>query len=366
MTPLRILHSEAATSFGGQEHRIYKEMLAMRERGHHLEAVCQPHALLTERLRAEGFTVHTLDMDGAFNYMKGLPTIRRILKSGRFDVLNTHSRRDTMLAGAAGRLARTPLIVRTRHLAVKVGSLVSYTRIPHRVTTVSEYVRQHLIERGVDPAHVETVYTPVQPAPALHKGILRSELGLTQDDVIVGCVAVMRVPKGHADLLAAMEPLLRKRHTLHLVFVGGGTPVFERMQAAVAEKGLERQVHLMGARNDVPDLLPDFDIFALATHQEAMGTSFVEAAAAGLPAVGTRVGGVPEVIQDGVTGLLAPLHDTAAWTHALETLIDNADLRLKMGREARRSIQEDGKFSTASMVARTEACYLRWLKELKK
>ena len=72
-------------------------------------------------------------------------------------MLNTHSRRDTVIAAAAGRLAGTPLIVRTRHLSNKVGSLWSYTRLPHCVTTVSDHVRQHLIDRGVPPDRVATV-----------------------------------------------------------------------------------------------------------------------------------------------------------------------------------------------------------------
>ena len=141
MKPLRIIHSEAATSFGGQEQYIHQMMTAMRERGHHMEAICQPHALLAQRLRDDGFTVHTLLMDGPANYIKGVIRLRKVLREGHFDVLNTHSRRDTLLAGMAGRLAGTPLIVRTRHLAKRVGSLLSYTIVPHRVTTASNFVR---------------------------------------------------------------------------------------------------------------------------------------------------------------------------------------------------------------------------------
>lgn len=86
-TPLRILHTEAATNFGGQEQYIYRMMLAMRSRGHHLEAVCQPHAKLAERLKQEGFTVHTMLMDGPLNYVRGVARIRGILRRGRFDIV---------------------------------------------------------------------------------------------------------------------------------------------------------------------------------------------------------------------------------------------------------------------------------------
>ena len=75
MTQLRIVHAEAATGFGGQEHRIFKEMRAMRDRGHHLEAICQPSAMLVPRLRDEGFTVHEVPMAGSANFYKGIETI---------------------------------------------------------------------------------------------------------------------------------------------------------------------------------------------------------------------------------------------------------------------------------------------------
>lgn len=365
MKPLRIIHSEAATSFGGQEQYIYQMMTAMRERGHHMEAICQPHAVLAQRLRDDGFTVHTLLMDGPANFAKGVVRLRKVLRQGRFDVLNTHSRRDTILAGTAARLAGTPLIVRTRHLAKRVGSLFSYTVIPHRVTTASNFVRNHLIERGVPPDHVATVYPVVKLQVWDQPSTLREELKLAQNDIVVGCVAVMRAKKGHRSLIDAMEPLIRSRPNLHLVFVGGGSPTFEEVQAYVAEKNLGKRVHLLGRRDDVPNLLAGFDLFALATEQEASGTVFVEAAAAGLAVVGTDVDGVPEMMENGVTGLLVPLHDPAALTEALRRLIDDPKRRAEMGRAGQLRVLEEGRFTPQAMVERVESCYYRWLSERK-
>lgn len=365
MRPLRIVHSEAATSFGGQEGRIFKEMQAMRERGHHMEAIVQPDAQLGERLRDAGFPVHTLYMDGPLNYLKGVLSLRGLLKRGRYDVLNTHSRRDTVIAAAAGRLAGTPLIVRTRHLSNKVGSLWSYTGLPHRVTTVSDHVRDGLIARGVPQDHIATLYSPIVLPPPVERSTLRGELGRADDDVIVGCVAVMRASKGHKDLIDAMAPLLAGNDKLHLVFVGGGSPVFEQTQAYIAERGLQSRVHLMGTRRDVPNLLAGFDIFALATQQEASGTVYVEAEASGLPVIGTNVGGVSEMMRDGVTGILVPPKDGAALTEALRCLIDDPGLRRRMGQAGWRMIREEGVFSPERLAENTEAVYRKWLAERK-
>ncbi len=363
MPSLRIVHSEAATSFGGQEGRIFKEMTAMRARGHHMEAICQPKAQLAERLSDAGFPVHTLEMDGAVNYLKGIATIRGILREGRFDVLNTHSRRDTVIAAAAGRLAGTPLIVRTRHLSNKVGSLWSYTCLPHRVTTVSDHVRQHLIDRGVPAGKVATVYSPIVLPPPVERSTLRAVLGLADDDIVVGCVAVMRATKGHKDLIDAIAPLMASRPKLHLVFVGGGSPVFEQTQAYVAELGLQDRIHLMGMRRDVPNLLAGFDLFALATQQEASGTVYVEAQASGLPVIGTDVGGVSEMFRDGETGILVPPKNPEALTAALVRLIDDAGLRRSMGEAGRKMVWDEGVFSPARLAETTEAVYAKWLAE---
>lgn len=363
MQALHILHTEAAVSFGGQEHRVFKEMHAMRARGHHVEALCQPQAQLVPRLRQDGFMVHTLPMGGLTNYLKGVVAVRRLLRQGRYDVVNTHSRIDTLIAGTAARLAGTPLIVRTRHLANKVGSMLSYTWLPHRVTTVSDQVRRYLISRGVPAERIATVYSPVVLPPPVEHSTLRDELGLAPDDVVVGCVAVMRATKGHKDLIDAIHPLMATRPGLHLVFVGGGSPTFEQIQAYITQLGLQDRIHLMGTRRDVPNLMAGFDLFALATRQEAAGTVFSEAAAAGLPVVGTDVGGVSEMMRDGVTGILVPPRDPAALQAALGRLIDDADLRHRLGEAGRAMVWDEGVFSPGRLAETTETLYRKWLAE---
>ncbi len=364
MRPLRILHAEAATGFGGQEQYIFRLMHALRARGHQVQAVCQPAARLVPALREAGFQVDTLAMDGAWNHLQGLPRLVRLLRRGAFDVVNTHSRRETLLVGAAARLAGVPLIVRTRHLAKPVGSLLSYTRVPKRVIAVSQYVRRHLIQRGVPPGHVAVVYPAVDFPDPMPAPVLRTELGLGAEAVVVGSVGVLRKEKGHAQLIEAMQPLLERYAGLHLVIVGGGSPALEKLRDHVHALELDGRIHLLGNRGDVSALLPDFDVFVLATHTESAGMAFIEAGAAGLPVVGTRVGGVPEMMEEGVSGLLVPLFDVSALTAALDRLIGDPTLRVRMGSAGRRYCLEEGRFTREALGRETEACYLRWLEEL--
>jgi glycosyltransferase involved in cell wall biosynthesis len=362
---LRIIHSEAATDFGGQEHRIFKEMIAMREGGHHLEAVCQPHAELTLRLRVEGFVVHTMEMDGPLNFIRGVANMRRILKHGRFDVLNTHSRRDTIICATAGRLVGTPLIVRTRHLANRVNSLLSYTWLPHCVTTDSHFVRNLLITKGVAPGQIENIYTPVfKPAP-IEQSSLRQELGLTAQDIVVGCVAALRPTKGHLELVRAMAPLFLEKSHLHLVIVGSGGTIFSALTQQIAKLGLEKRVHLMGRRDDVMNLMAGFDMFCLTTRLEASGMVYLEAACAKIPVIGTSVGGVPEMLVDGHTGFLVDVDDDQGLRDIITTLSEDPELRQKMGRAGYDRIWKDpaSAFTSEALVRRTEECYGHWLSQ---
>ncbi|WP_129242286.1 glycosyltransferase [Achromobacter veterisilvae] len=358
---LRIIHSEAATSFGGQEHRILKEMMGMRERGHLVEAICQPGSGLQAKLTDEGFVVHTVRMDGAAGYLRSVCKIWRILRRGGYDVLNTHSRRDTVIAALAARLAGTPLIVRTRHLAKPPGSLWSYTGLPHKVVAISEYVAKQMRERGVAKRDLQTVFTAVNLPPRPESSTLRAELGLDQFAIVVVCVGHLRQQKGQALLIEAMATLMRSHEHLHLVFAGEGSQL-QPLTRLADSLGIGNRTHFLGRRTDIPNVLAGADIFSLPTQFEALGTSFIEASAYGLPIVGTDVGGVPEVVQHGVSGILVPYGDVASLEQALGRLIQDSALRSRMGAAGARHIATEPKFTVAAMAEAMERAYLSWLK----
>jgi glycosyltransferase involved in cell wall biosynthesis len=355
MQALNVLHSESSRGWGGQEVRILKEMNALRGLGHNVELVCPADAALGIRSQTEGFTVHHARMRGGAD-VRSMLTIRSLLDKRRFDVLNTHSGHDSLVAGMAGRLARTPLIVRTRHLALPITSLATYNWIPHRVVAVSHYVRNYLISAGVPASRVETIYDGiVKPEPLTHS-TLRDELGLDSNAVIAGIVAVLRGKKGHEDLIAAVRPMMAERANLHVVIAGEGGE-FDKLKLMIEEFGLSERIHLLGFRKDVNNVLRGCDLFVLPTHQEALGQAFIEAMAMGLPVIGTHVDGVPELIDSGVNGLLVPVRDVAALRGALTRLVDDAALRARFGLASR--IKTDNQFTLEGMASETVDFYLR-------
>lgn len=362
---LKILHTEAAVTFGGQEHRIYKEMLAMRERGHYLEAVCQPGAHLIPRLRDRGFEVHEVAMTGTSNFIAGVRKIRQIIRRGKFDVVNTHSRTDTMIGALAARLARAPLIVRTRHLGKPPGSLLSYTILPHRVIAISKYVQEQLLNRGISKKKIGLVYTAVQQPDLTVTSSIRQELGISPNGIIIGSLGHMRYEKGHHILIDAVLPILKDRPNVYLVIAGRGEPLLSYLKTQVKKYKMERQIHLLGQRNDIANLLSGFDIFALATQEEALGTAYIEASSYGLPLVGSNVGGVPEIIKDATNGTLFPSWDMQTLEITLRILVSSPVIRTKLGDTARAMFESDPRWKIENMASETEALYRKWLQERK-
>jgi glycosyltransferase involved in cell wall biosynthesis len=365
-TALSIVHTESSTGWGGQENRTLNECLGMRARGHRVSVVAQPGARLLERAEQAGLATFAVPMRKSFDLVAVL-RLARIFVNTRADVVNTHSSKDTILAGMAARLlwcypGGRPQVVRTRHLIMPITSTITYAWLPDHVVAVSHAVRQYLLSRGITEKRITVVPTgvdfsrfdqdAVQPAP------LREELGLAADTVLIGTVAILRRKKGHHFLLEAAarlrdDPLAQD---IRFVFVGDG-PQTENLRAQIIVLGLQERVFMLGLRRDVPAVLAALDVFVLPTLEEALGTSFIEAQAMQLPVIGSRIGGVPETMREGDTGLLVPPGDCSALAQAILQLAGEPQRRRNMGQAG--SIFVRDTYCLEQMVAGMEALYRR-------
>ena len=185
---------------------------------------------------------------------------------------------------------------------------------------------------------------------------MRQKLGFNIDDLLIGHVANFRTPKGHRYLIEAAAKVVAQCHSAKFLLVGEGTgELREQAKKQIAESGLEDNVHLLGFRKDVPDLLKCFDIFVLSSISEGLPLSVVEAMGAGLPIVATDVGGLPELVDDGKNGFLVPTRDSEKLADALLTLLRDNDLRDKMGKASREIA--DQKFSIDNMISHYQGLY---------
>jgi len=354
---ISVLHTESSTGWGGQENRTLKESIGLKKLGARVVILCQPGSMIGKIAAAEGLEVKTCRMRKHYD-LPAISSIMKLIVSENIDVISTHSGRDSFLAGAAGRVSRRqPAIVRTRHLALPITSRFTYSVLPHKVVTTSEYVRRYLISAGIGPERVVTVHTGIDLSrfdPDNTPALLRQELGLGAGVPVFGTVSILRIKKGHQILLEAIPMVLEKIPDAVFVIAGDG-PQRENIANQIKKSGLSGKVFMLDLRQDIPAILNSIDIFVLPTLQEAHGGVFVEAMAMRKPVIGTDVGGVGEVIKHGINGFLIEPGNAKALADAMMEMLGNREGMAAMGDEGRKMVEEH--FSAEKMCDSMYALY---------
>lgn len=182
-------------------------------------------------------------------------------------------------------------------------------------------------------------------------GKLRRDLGLEESTLLIGVVGRLDPIKDHAGMFKAFERVRETYPACHLVVIGDGPEMF-KLKSLQSEN-----IHMLGMRSDIPELLRDIDIFALSSLNEGISNTILEAMACGLPIVATAVGGTPELIQSGHNGFLVPARDYSAFSEAVNSYLSSPELRAEHGRRNREIIEE--RFSIESMVFGYEEIWRR-------
>ena len=312
-------------------------------------------------LRATGVTVLGLARRGRFD-VGAWRRLRRGLRDRRVDVLHTHQFGSNAWGAAIGTLARTPAIVAHEHTWSYEGQPVRklvdrhvIARFADAFVAVSREDRRRMIEvEHIPPDVVRYIPNGAPPGGAPSGKDVRAELGIPADAPVIGSVGIIRAQKAF-EVLVATAGRLRVAHPSLRVLIAGYPLEGDVLRAEIARRGLDGVVLMLGHREDVPDLLRALDIAVCSSDYEGMPLSVLEYMDAGLPVVSTAVGGVPDVVRDGETGLLVPRRDDAALAAAVDELLRDPERARRMGeagRERRRT-----EFDLDVMVRRIEALY---------
>lgn len=364
MKPLRILHTESSTGWGGQEIRTLTEARGLLDRGHQVTLLTPPDADLYPAAQKLAIPVIALPINrkqaGPFFRLR-----RWLATHGRnFDVINTHSSTDSWLTAlAAATLRGMPPIVRTRHVSTAINNRFStrwlYLRATAHIVITGEALRRQLHEQNGYPLeHMTSVPTGIdltrfKPIP---KAEARTRLGLP-DRPTLGILATLRDWKGHDYLLEAFALLRADFPDWHVLIVGDG-PWRPRLDDRVRKLDLAASVSFAGNQDDVPTWLNALDLFTLPSFgDEGVPQSITQAMACGLAVVSTPIGGIPEAVSDDETGLLVPPKNAAALAEALSRLMGDEPLRSRMGIAGRQRAQE--RFGIDIMLARMETIFDR-------
>ena len=350
----RVVHLDTGREWRGGQAQVH--MLIRGLRRHGVESMLlAPDAPLLRRARAAGVMAEPWDPRFDLDLGAGFAA-RGMIGAWKPDVVHAHTARAHALGVPAARIARVPAVVVSRRVAMPVrGGLLGlkYRMSVDRYLCVSRGVLETMAKGGVPRERLVVVPSGIEPAPSSSIDV-RGLLGVASDTPLIGTAAALTAEKRHRDLLEAFSLVVASTAAdVHMVWLGEG-PLRESLERQARALGLEKRVHLLGFREDARVLIAQCTMAALASDSEGIATTLIEAQDAGVPVVATAVGGVPEVVQDRVTGRLVPPRDPRAMAGALTELLNSPEARAAMGRAGKQAAQE---FHIDRTVERTLDAY---------
>ena len=354
------VHIDTARSWRGGQNQVLLTVLGLRMRGHRAVLVADPDGELYRRA-SEGTDLFPLtpkmemDLHAAWR-------LSRLLKSLQPDIVHAHDAHAVAIASLArslaGRATAVPVVASRRvdfHVRHNAFSRWKYHQVDHFLCA-SCAIRDMLVGDGVPAERTTVVYEGIDLArveSALPLDLHR-EFWQPVGAPLVGNVAALAPHKGQRYLIDAAALVVRKVPDARFLIVGAGE-LEETLARQIHRLHLDKHVMLTGFRTDVLSILKGLDLFVMSSVTEGLGTSVLDAMAAGRAVVATRAGGIPESVVDDDTGLLVPVRDAAGLARAIVDLLQDAPRRRAFGKAGQRRAQEV--FSAERMVDETAAVY---------
>jgi L-malate glycosyltransferase len=360
------LHIDTAQTWRGGQNQVLLTVNGLRGIGHRATLVAHPNGELRRRA-AEGLDLVGLaprsevDLSAAWKFA-------RLVKRLKPDIVHSHDPHGLAMAalalsfgGASIRTESLPALVASRrvdfHLKGNSFSRWKYRQVDCFIAA-SEAIRQMLIGDGTPPERTVTVHEGIDvehvaaaPPVNIHEGFW-----LPHQAPVVGNVAALVPHKGHRYLIEAAHLVVQQIPDARFVILGEGE-LRDHLERQVREHHLEKHVLLPGFRTDVLGCLKAFDVFVMSSVTEGLGTSLLDAMACARPIVATAAGGIPEIVEDGITGTLVPPRDAGAMAAAIVGLLRDEQLRKRFGMAGDARVR--AQFTVDRMVAETAAVYAR-------
>jgi glycosyltransferase involved in cell wall biosynthesis len=354
------LHIDTARTWRGGQNQALLTVLGLRERGHRTVLMAHPEGELCRRA-AEGHDLIKLapktesDLPAAWR-------LSRILRDLQPQIVHAHDPHGVAIAALALQMSTAPprprLVAARRvdfHIRGNTFSRWKYRNVDCFIAA-SAAIAEMLVEDGIPASRVRTVHEGIDVDRILHMAAadVHQEYWLPKDAPVVGNIAALVPHKGQRHLVDSAALVVREMPDVRFLIFGAGE-LHESLAHHIKELGLERHVLLAGFRPDVLAFLKTFDLFVMSSVTEGLGTSLLDAMAAWRAVVATRVGGIPEVVEDGKTGLLVPARDHHLMAEAIVRLLRHPEERRRMGLAGLHRVRE--KFSAGRMVSDTVRVY---------
>lgn len=359
---MKVLHIEAGRHLYGGAFQVRCLLEGLTKQGVENLLVCPAGSDIAAAASADAkiLAIPMLgDVDPLFPFR-----LSRILRAERPDIVHVQSRRGAdFWGGWCAKACGIPALMTRRVAYSEWGPLLRFKCKPYaRIIGISDGSLVSLKAAGVPAAKMGRIYSVIQAGdyeqPA-DRAWFEREFGIAPGAPAVGVPAQLIESKGHRYVIEALPEVLKTLPGLRVLFLGKGAyrPELERM---IAERNLGSAVTFAGFRTDMPRILPNLQLVILPTLMEGLGVSLLQASAAGVPVIGTRVGGVPEVVRDGENGLLVEPRDSSGIAAAMLKILTDPARAARYSAAGRALVRRE--FAPGVMVA----AYLREYRALEK
>lgn len=351
---MRLLFASEATGWTGGANQIWLTAQALKRRGHSVAVACAADGELGRRLAQAGVEVH----DFRFRQDYDVPTawrLGRLARQWRADLIHAHHPRAHAVSLLAAALLGVKVIVTrrvVRPLNTNFFSLYKYrSGNIRRYVAVCDAAADELVVAGVERARIEVIPSGVEMDRWSVSRLARDRVRAVRPwrVTMVGHYSAI---KGHDVLIKAIPHVISRLPDVVFQLVGRDT---EKLEPLIHKLGVASRVLILGERKDVPELLAESHLYVMPSLQEGIGTACIEAHAALVPVVVSRVGGLPQVVQDGRTGLLVPPGDEGALAESIVRQLEHYEEAERMSQAAFAAVRES--FSLEAVVSRLEEVY---------
>lgn len=351
---LKILHIDPERNWGGGEAQVLALLTYLAQQGHQNDLLTHPRGRLFERVQSLPIRTDPLVMRNDIDIRPVLPLRRRILKE-QYDIVHFHTKRAHALSLWLPRGRGGPKYVVTRLMDYPETAgwytRQLYCRRVDGVIAISKPILSLLVEAGVPRAKIRLIHSGVDTGKFTPSAAgLRSR----HKPPVIGMLAVLEARKGHRILLEAAARLKAQGHQARYLLAGEGSlrPELERQAERL---GLVEEVRFLGFVTDPVSVLAKTDVFVMPSLSEGLGIAALEAMAAGKAVIASRVGGLAEVVDDAVTGLLVAPGNPSELASAIAKLLDHPRLAEELGTMAAEHVRRH--FTIEQMAKKNEAYY---------
>lgn len=360
--PLRVLHLSSEKSWRGGEQQIAYLIDELNALGVHNYIACRKGSSFEKYCQDRKWDHFPLNFKTPFDILTAYQ-ISRICNKNQIDVMHMHTSYGHTLGMLSTLLGNKARLILSRRVDNPIrNSWFTSWKYNHkrieRILTVSDAIKEILMNKLKDPSKILTVHSGIDISKFKDKGTrnyLRDKYNLKRDTILIGNTSALSDHKDYPTFIRTAGYLISKGLNARFFIIGTGE-LEEIIRKLILEQGLREYVIMTGFMKNLPEVLPELDIFFMPSKTEGLGTSILDAFACGVPVVATRTGGIPEMVIHEKTGLVSPVKDYRNLGDNIQRIINEPELKKKITSYAKKLVEE--KFSKEKTAAVTLGVYL--------